>query len=293
MNHPNRSLNKRPSAYFLLWNPDIDFWELPASGKPSYGKCVEKIRRGRDVGWTWSAGNTKSIQPGDRLYLLRTGRDHGLVGSGVAMTKPYPETARGDSRWVLDVRFDTLVFPNDRIPKTKLQQLFPEVKWNQLYACGIGVPDAVLGPLERTWQRHIAKVARRVEQHAAELGNASSKRPRGLQGISRALAVGQPYAELILQGKKKAEYRSWRTHIRGRVFVYASRSTSDDIDDWRRAGFCPGELPSGLILGTVEVVDCIEEPNRYAWRLARPRRLRRPLRPTGMPQPGWFRAFED
>ena len=37
----------------------------------------------------------------------------------------------------------------------------------------------------------------------------------------RALSVRQPYAELILRGEKKIEYRSKPTNIRERVYLYA------------------------------------------------------------------------
>ena len=38
----------------------------------------------------------------------------------------------------------------------------------------------------------------------------------------RALSIRHPYAEQILRGKKKAEYRSRPTNIRERVYIYAS-----------------------------------------------------------------------
>ena len=39
---------------------------------------------------------------------------------------------------------------------------------------------------------------------------------------NRALSIRQPYAEMILRGIKKIEYRTMRTNIRGRVYIYAS-----------------------------------------------------------------------
>jgi hypothetical protein len=42
----------------------------------------------------------------------------------------------------------------------------------------------------------------------------------------RALSIRQPFAELIMRGKKDIEYRSRQTHIRERVFVYACKAQS-------------------------------------------------------------------
>jgi hypothetical protein len=50
--------------------------------------------------------------------------------------------------------------------------------------------------------------------------NKSVAIPAGIQ--NRALSIHQPYAELILRGKKKSEYRSMPTNIRGRVYIYAA-----------------------------------------------------------------------
>lgn len=41
--------------------------------------------------------------------------------------------------------------------------------------------------------------------------------------ITCALSIQQPFAELIMAGMKKFEYRSISTNIRERVYVYASR----------------------------------------------------------------------
>lgn len=42
------------------------------------------------------------------------------------------------------------------------------------------------------------------------------------QKITRAISIRQPYVEMILRGVKKVEYRSQVTHIRERVYLYAS-----------------------------------------------------------------------
>jgi hypothetical protein len=52
------------------------------------------------------------------------------------------------------------------------------------------------------------------------------------------------------------------------------------------------EFALGAIVGSVEIVGCNRlKKGGYAWELARPKRLRRPVLPTAHPQPVWFFPF--
>jgi hypothetical protein len=117
------------------------------------------------------------------------------------------------------------------------------------------------------------------------MGNQSKKgRP--------AFSVQQPFAEQILQGIKAFEYRTIRTHTRGRVYIYASRTIYRDAAEWQKLRLHPGQVPIGKVVGTVEIIDCdwSAELSCYRWHLARPQRIpaRRPLT---HPQPVWFYPF--
>ena len=106
--------------------------------------------------------------------------------------------------------------------------------------------------------------------------------------LKRALSIRQPLSELILLGEKTEEYRSKLTHVRGRVYLYAGKkvaSVEDFPDEEARA------LPRSAIVGSVEIVGChwVKEEDCFAWELAKPRRYRTPLKPTGgTPQPGFW-----
>lgn len=103
-----------------------------------------------------------------------------------------------------------------------------------------------------------------------------------------ALSIRQPYAEQILRGVKTIEYRSRRTRIRDRVYVYASMKGAAACE-FEALGVSPTSLPTGRIVGSVEIVACKRVgASTYHWLLAEPRRLSRPRRPTGKPQPVWF-----
>ena len=106
----------------------------------------------------------------------------------------------------------------------------------------------------------------------------------------RALSVCQPFAEQILSGEKRIEYRSLPTNIRGRVYIYASKRERKDA--YLKLGVEPGAYPTGVIVGTVEVVGCRKAGERnYHWILANPIRAKRKLRPKRTPQPVWFYPF--
>ena len=112
------------------------------------------------------------------------------------------------------------------------------------------------------------------------------------QKITRAISIRQPYVEMILRGVKKVEYRSQVTHIRERVYLYASLKPGNE-KYYAELGVEPGSLPTGLILGTVEIVDCTGFPGEYDWHLANPQRLGTPIKPERQPQPTFFKPFND
>lgn len=108
---------------------------------------------------------------------------------------------------------------------------------------------------------------------------------------NRALSIRQPYVEQILRGIKKVEYRSVPTNIRGRVYLYASLTPS--LEAFEEMGAKPGDFPTGLLVGTVEIVDCTGGGKDYQWHLAHPERLAQPIAPQTHPQPVWFKPFTE
>lgn len=106
----------------------------------------------------------------------------------------------------------------------------------------------------------------------------------------RALSIRQPYAEQIIHGQKKIEYRSRPTNIRERIYIYASL-THGDPDEFRKMKIQPGDLPTGLLVGTVEIADCTGSPGNYNWIFKNPERLQQGLKPKNHPQPVWFYPF--
>lgn len=110
----------------------------------------------------------------------------------------------------------------------------------------------------------------------------------------KALSFRQPWAELILQGRKTIDLRTWPTHYRGRLAIHASKQVERDICDLY--GLDPAALVTGALVGTVEVVEMVAldderwdrlreqhlKPGPFpgdllGWQLADPRRLAQPI----------------
>jgi hypothetical protein len=67
----------------------------------------------------------------------------------------------------------------------------------------------------------------------------------------KALSLKQPWAELILQGKKKIDLRKWNTNFRGRFLIHASKNP----DEKAMKKFNFKSLPCGFIVGEAELID--------------------------------------
>lgn len=112
----------------------------------------------------------------------------------------------------------------------------------------------------------------------------------------KALSLWQPWASLVMSGRKRYETRSWATAYRGPLLIHAAKSREGLEDCYgelaealKSEGIQFNDLPFGAILGAVELVGCVategpttaqmladrpeEEvvgnfgPNRFAWEL--------------------------
>ncbi len=61
----------------------------------------------------------------------------------------------------------------------------------------------------------------------------------------KALTLKQPFAELVVSGRKKIELRKWNTKFRGQFLIHASKT--NDADSMKKFGF--NKLPIGCIVG--------------------------------------------
>ncbi len=69
----------------------------------------------------------------------------------------------------------------------------------------------------------------------------------------KCLSVSQPYADLIINGKKTIELRTWNTKFRGECLIHAPIKIKDEA--CVRLGIDKSNLRTGVIIGKVEVYD--------------------------------------
>ncbi|MCF5224197.1 ASCH domain-containing protein [Pseudomonas syringae] len=87
----------------------------------------------------------------------------------------------------------------------------------------------------------------------------------------KALSIRQPWAWLIIYGGKDIENRTWNTKFRGRFLVHASagctkKQWAEAVSFALQAGVVkhPADVPPinelelGCIIGSVELVDCVD-----------------------------------
>ncbi len=70
----------------------------------------------------------------------------------------------------------------------------------------------------------------------------------------KALSLKQPWAELIVSGRKTLEIRKWRTKFRGEFFIHASKVPNAKAME----RLCFKNLPTGCIVGKAKIVDVKE-----------------------------------
>jgi hypothetical protein len=75
----------------------------------------------------------------------------------------------------------------------------------------------------------------------------------------KVISVRQPWAWAIIHGGKDIENRSWKTTLRGRVFIHAAKK----IDNPSTCIFdtfgvlLTDKFLTGGIIGSVDIVDCV------------------------------------
>ncbi len=117
----------------------------------------------------------------------------------------------------------------------------------------------------------------------------------------KAITVLQPWAWLLVSGKKRCETRSWKTNYRGEILIHAGkkdmtgtmmRETLFEARCMKRAGVSRAEIVTGAIIGKANLVNCVRideairelikkqhfdeyafrcfSPGRYAWVMENP-----------------------
>lgn len=98
----------------------------------------------------------------------------------------------------------------------------------------------------------------------------------------RILTIRQPWAELIIRGRKNVENRSWPTRYRGPIAIHAGMGFDQHEPRIR------GQLDFGAIIGVVQLVECAQRSGspwglrgQWHWLLEDPQRLITPIQCRG------------
>ena len=115
----------------------------------------------------------------------------------------------------------------------------------------------------------------------------------------KCLSICQPFAELIVQGKKTIELRKWNTKFRGEFLVHDAKNILEE--DCKRMKISPKTVTTGAIIGKVNLVDVKKydsdkelkvdkkkhhsisdnTKNKYGFILENPKKLRVPIEYLG------------
>jgi hypothetical protein len=93
-----------------------------------------------------------------------------------------------------------------------------------------------------------------------------------------ALSLKQPWATLLVTGRKTIEVRRWPTVRRGRVLIHAAGTADKRSEAWRLIPWTllPAARRTGGILGAGELTDCIDYRTAEAFTADQKRHLNRP-----------------
>jgi hypothetical protein len=80
-----------------------------------------------------------------------------------------------------------------------------------------------------------------------------TKSPKTKKSPVKALTIRQPWAELILRGRKPYELRSWKTNYRGFLAIHAAAKIN--AEKARRLGLNPERLIVGAFVGVAILSD--------------------------------------
>lgn len=76
----------------------------------------------------------------------------------------------------------------------------------------------------------------------------------------KCLSLRQPYAELLVAGKKTIELRKWNTNFRGKFLIHASKNVNKER--CKSLGIDYSKLNTGAIIGRAVLYDVNKYDNK-------------------------------
>jgi hypothetical protein len=134
-------------AYLFGWNPTKFEWA-------GLDEDIKKLAATGKLEDNWSVISHKSIQPGDRAYIVRLGVEpKGIFASGAIASEAYPAFRNGRHYYRITVALDVLLNP-DKEPILTLDILrtgdLAKQNWTP-QASGISIKQELADELEGVW----------------------------------------------------------------------------------------------------------------------------------------------
>jgi len=152
LNGPISASLQNSNTYLFAWNPnEWDWVDLQES--------IDHLNNTGYVERRWSCGNSKRIKKGDRIFLIRLGKEpKGIIGSGYAKSSfyvaPHWDGTPGKKTNYIDIEFDILINPEKnksfdvdylkKVDPENIQQWFPQQS-------GISIRSELIDELESSW----------------------------------------------------------------------------------------------------------------------------------------------
>ncbi|MCR8561855.1 hypothetical protein KXD93_29640 [Mucilaginibacter sp. BJC16-A38] len=134
-------------AYLFGWNPVKWEWR-------ELDDDIQKLKTTGKLEDNWSVISHKSIQPGDRAYMIRLGVEpRGIFASGFIASAPYPAYRNGRHYYRITIALDVLLNPvKESILSMDILKTgnLAEQNWTP-QASGISIRPQIVDELEGVW----------------------------------------------------------------------------------------------------------------------------------------------
>jgi len=135
-------------AYLFGWNPVKWAWD-------DIDDDIQKLAATGGLEETWSVASHKTIQPGDRAYIVRLGLEpKGIFASGIVTSAPFLALRKGRTYYRIAITMDVLLNP-DKEPILSFDILktgnLAAQTWTP-QASGISIRPELADELEGVWQ---------------------------------------------------------------------------------------------------------------------------------------------
>lgn len=258
------------ATYLLKWDPTKWDWH-------NISELAQAVKMGVPVSKAWSCGMARRIVAGDRVFLIRQGREpRGIIASGQVTRGSYEaphleaqDTGRGKKgNLFVDVRFDVLAEPRREalLPRNRLNEgVFSSFVWD-IQTSGVQIPDNVAAELEKVWfERAFPEEAakrREEESRRAEEQEAEERRRREVEEQARRQEEERRHreAEAARRARKEEERRQAEERQRREAAEHQAREEAARKAEEQRLARSraePEPAPRKLQTGPFSMKECI------------------------------------